>query len=80
MCRPTVREKARPSGRHVAHELREHALRQRVGLDGVLLGHLLDRRAVDQRGGDDALEQAGMGQMADALADVVADADGVQRA
>ena len=60
---------------HFAGQLREAPLRQRVGLDLVGRRHALDRRRIDQRAADHALEQAGMRQMPDAAAGAVAEAD-----
>ena len=45
------------SRRHVAHQLRKHALRQRIGFDLVLGSEAHEARRVDQRAGDRALEQ-----------------------
>ena len=59
--------------RHFARQLRQAALRQRIGLDCVGGGHALDRRRVDQRAADHALQQAGMRQMADAAVGAVAE-------
>ena len=70
-----MRDEAGAAGGHLARQLRQTALRQRVGLDLVGGGHALDRRRVDQGAADDALEQAGMGEMADAAIGAVAEAD-----
>ena len=65
--------------RHFARQLRQAALRQRIGLDLVGGGHAHDRRRIHQRAGDHALQQAGMGEMADAAVGAVAEADRMHR-
>ena len=59
-----LREQARAAGGHVAHELRQHALRQRVRLDLVLRRQAHQARRIDQRARDRALEQSFVREMA----------------
>ena len=51
-------DKPRPAGRHVAHQLRQHALRQRVGLDPVFRSQPDQARGVDQRARNRSPEQS----------------------
>ena len=77
--RPVFGQQPGPAGRHVAHELRQHALRKRVGLDLVLGGEAHQARRIDQRAGDRALEQALVREVAGAQRRAVADADDADR-
>ena len=53
---PGLRQEARPSGRDLARQLRQRALRQRVALDLVRDGKVRDLRRVDEGAADDALQ------------------------
>ena len=69
VCRPVlVIKPGRPAG-HLAHELREHALRQRVGLDLVGESELRKAWRVDQRAGDAAPQHAFVPEMPGPFAD-----------
>ena len=62
---PGAREEPRPPGRHVATELGEDPLGERVGLDQILAGERPELGAVVQPGADDPLDEAGSGEPAE---------------
>jgi hypothetical protein len=72
---PGLGDEAGAAARHLPHQLRQHALRQRVGLDLVVAGEVDQHRRVDQRAGHAALEHARVGKARGALLRPVADAD-----
>jgi hypothetical protein len=76
---PCLGDQAGAARGHVAHQLRQHALRQRIGLDLVLRGERDEPRRIHQRTGDGALEQAFARQMRGAQRRAVADADHADR-
>jgi hypothetical protein len=70
-----------PAAGDLAHQLRQHALRQGVGLDLVGARQRHEARCVDQRAGDTALDHALVREAVGAGAgDPVADADDVDEA
>jgi hypothetical protein len=72
-------EEAGATGCHLAHQLRQSPLRQRVALDLVGDGEVGNLRRVNVGAGDGALEQALMGKMVGAAFNGVAEAYGVER-
>ena len=76
---PGPRQEPRPSGRDLARQLRQRALRQRVALDHVGDGKVRDLRRVDEGAADDALQEAVVSEMAGAEVAAVAEPDRVDR-
>ncbi len=76
---PRPGEEAGPSGRHLAHELRQGALRQGVAVDLLGERELGDLRRVDEGAADDAPQQALMSEVVGAERFAVAEADRMQR-
>src|SRR5690348_11691143 len=70
-----VRALCRAPGRHVAHQLRQDTLRQRVRLDPVFRGEANEPRRIDQCARDRALQQAFVREMRGTERGPVADAD-----
>ncbi len=74
-----LRQQTRSPGRHVAHELRQHALRQRVRFDLVRGGEARQPRRVDQRARDRSLDEALVRKMRRAERGAIADAHDAHR-
>jgi hypothetical protein len=72
---PDVRDEPGPPGGDLAHQLAEHALGERVGLDLVLLDQRAQARLVADVAADRPPLEAGQPELAEATLGEVADAD-----
>jgi len=52
-----MRHETGTAGGHLARQLRQRALRQRVGLDQIVSSKTLDRRRINKRAADDTFQQ-----------------------
>src|SRR5262249_56044861 len=68
-------DESRTAGRHLAHQLRQHALRQRIRLDLVFRGESYEAGRVDKCARDGSLEQSFVREMRGAERRAIADAD-----
>ena len=78
-AQPDLGDDARPPGGDLAHELREHALRERVRLDLVRLDQRPEPRLVADVAADRPAHQPGQAELREAAVGEVADADDPDR-
>ena len=76
---PDVRDEPRATRGDLADELREHALRERVGLDLVRLDQRTETRLIADVAADRAAHQPGQAELREAAVGEVADADDADR-
>ena len=74
-AQPDLRDQARPPGRDLAHQLREHALGERVRLQLVRLDQRAEPRLVADVAADRPLHEPGQAELGEAAVGEVADAD-----
>ena len=77
--RPDLGDEPRPAGRDLAHELRQHALRERVRLDLVRLDERAEARLVADVAADRPPHEPGQAELREAAVGEVADADDADR-
>ena len=78
-AQPDLGQEARPAGRDLAHELRQDALRERVGLDLVGLDQRAEARLVADVAADRPAHEPGQAELREAAVGEVADADDAHR-
>ena len=78
-AQPDLRDEARPTGRDLAHELGEHALRERIRLDLVRLDERPETRLVADVAADRPALEPGQPELREPAVGEVADADDADR-